>query len=159
MLYGSLVRFVASYQGRTYLFAAEELYTPAPKLEFGRQHVAQCVVSRRNTYAPEGFARLTLNDVRRMEQSGQFVEEQSEVFPGFPSVHFRDVPWYRKTSVFIPIFLLSKTSEKIRRRTGSALVDVIRLEEASAFDDFVDLLDRRTCRVRNLPRSLESFHD
>jgi len=50
-----------------------------------------------------------------MEQSAQLVDEQSEVLPGFPSVHFRDVPWYRKTSVFIPIFFLNEASEKSQK--------------------------------------------
>jgi len=85
----------------TYLFEAEEEYTPAPKLR------ERCQMRRskkysfqvHETYAPPGFARLVLNDVFNIEQRGQVVSVQSLVFPGAPRVHFRFVPWYRKTSL------------------------------------------------------------
>ena len=45
------------------------------------------------TYAPNGLARLTSNDVRSIEHNAQVLEEQTRVFPRDPRVHPREVPW------------------------------------------------------------------
>jgi len=44
------------------------------------------------TYAPPGFARLTLNDVPRMEHAGHVLELHNFVWPLLPKVHWREVP-------------------------------------------------------------------
>jgi hypothetical protein len=51
------------------------------------------------TYDPEGFARLTLKDVLKIEQRAQLPEEQSWVFPPTPKVQVWRVPWYLNTSL------------------------------------------------------------
>jgi hypothetical protein len=44
------------------------------------------------TYDPEGFARLTLKDVLKIEQRAQLPDEQSCVFPATPKVQDWRVP-------------------------------------------------------------------
>lgn len=50
------------------------------------------MIEKKETYAPDGFARLVLKEDFRIEHRGQVLFEQSFVFPGEPSVHFRVVP-------------------------------------------------------------------
>ena len=79
----------------TYLMADDDEYIPAPNLPSSKSTLEY---TRQQTYDPEGFARLTLKDVLKIEQRAQLTEEQSCVFPAAPKVQDWRVPWYLNTS-------------------------------------------------------------
>jgi len=105
-----------------------------------------------NTHAPCGLAKLVLKDVLRMQHNEQPLSLQGMVFPFVPSLHRLEVPWYRKTSVFLPTFCL-EINDKVENviitesDRSDQLILIIRQQKCLAFYDLVNLLDGGLCAV------------
>ena len=76
----------------TYLLAADDEYIPAPNLPSSKSTLEHRQDNQLQAYDPEGFARLTLKDVLKIEQRAQLLEEQRWVFPATPKVQVWRVP-------------------------------------------------------------------